>query len=260
MKFSFTTLGTSSASPVADRFSSAHVLNICGRLFLIDCGEGCQYLLKRYHISVDKISAIFISHTHGDHIFGLFGLLNTMSMRHRSGDLHIYAPESLKPVLDFCNEYFINHKPFQIFFHSVSVSELQVIFENDDMEISAFPLFHGVTTNGYLFREKNVPKRSFAYISDTAYFEKLAQMVKGVDILYHEATFGDELAEKAAKMLHSTAREAATVASKAGVKTLVIGHFSSVYNNPSVLLREAKEVFTETCLAEEGMEFEVPMR
>lgn len=260
MKFSFTTLGTSSASPVADRFSSAHVLNICGRLFLVDCGEGCRYLLKRYHISVDKIDAVFISHTHGDHIFGLFALLDTMSMRHRSKDLHICAPESLKPVLDFCSERFISRKSFQIFFHPVSVPEFQTIFENDDMEISAFPLLHGVATNGYLFREKEAPQRSFAYISDTAYSERLAQMVKGVDILYHEATFGDELAEKAARMLHSTAREAATVASEAGAKRLIIGHFSSVYHDLSVLLREAREVFPETFLAEEGKEFDVPMK
>ena len=258
MKFSFTTLGISSASPMPDRYQSAHVLRICGRLFLIDCGEGCQYLLKRHGISIPKLDAIFISHTHGDHIFGLFGLLNTMGMKRRTKDLNIYGPESLGPVLDFYQSNFVDEEYYKIFFHVVNPEDVETVYEDDDIIVSSFHLLHGVTTNAYVFKEKNVDGRSFAYISDTAGFDGLSAKVKGVDMIYHEATFGEELSSKASRMFHSTACQAANIAVEAGAKKLILGHFSSVYSDPSVLLPEAQTIFPETFIGEEGMEFEVP--
>ena len=107
MNFSLTTLGVSSASPTTDRYPSAHILNICGRLFLIDCGEGCQMLMKRHGISLMKLERIFLSHLHGDHVFGIFGLLSTLSMSGRTEPLHVYAPEGFDRILQFFRERFL---------------------------------------------------------------------------------------------------------------------------------------------------------
>lgn len=257
MKLSFTTLGISSASPMPDRYQSAHVLRICGRLFLIDCGEGCQYLLKKHGISIPKLDAIFISHTHGDHVFGLFGLLNTMAMKRRTRDLDIYGPESLKPILDFYNSNFVDVEYFKIIFHTVNPEGKEIIYEDDDIVVSSFHLLHGVITNAYIFKEKKEGGRSFAYISDTANFEALTDMIQGVDMIYHEATFGEELSAKASRMFHSTACQAARVALEAGARKLILGHFSSVYSDPSVLLPQARKIFPETYIGSEGMEFEL---
>lgn len=306
MKFSLTTLGVSSASPTTDRYPSAHIFNICGRLLLIDCGEGCQMLMKRHGISLMKTEMVFLSHLHGDHVLGIFGLMSTLSMSGRTEPLHIYAPEGFSRILDFFKEQFLERETYPIVFHPLTASVTEVIYEDSAMTVTALPLLHRVPTYGYLFRERepglNVRKdavaslslsvseilalkegrdveredgsvlraseltyrpyepRSLAYISDTAVFGALPEMVRGVDLLYHEATFGDDCAEKAAEMFHSTARQAGETALRSGAGKLVIGHFSSRYKDPSVLLAQALEVFPRTEMGWEGREFEVPVK
>lgn len=310
MDFNFTTLGTASALPTNSRYPSAHVLNIRGRLFLIDCGEAAQILLFRKGISILKIDNIFISHLHGDHCFGLFGLLSSMGMKGRTAKLTIHAPVELKGMLDFfmrafdgdAMNYEIEHNVLDA---TMKKGEMQKIFESRNIEAFAFPLNHRVPTFGFLFREKepapNVRKdllepygitlkeiatlkrgedvyredgtilaskdftyipfrpRSFAYCSDTAPFEKLAQAIDSVDLLYHEATFAQDLKGTAQTTFHSTAKDAAEVALKANVKKLVLGHFSSRYVSVEHLRDEAREIFPNTELAERGARFDIEL-
>ena len=305
MKFSLVTLGVSSASPTTNRYPSAHILNICGRLFLIDCGEGAQMLLTRYHLSMLKISKIFISHLHGDHLFGLFGLLSSMALAGRTEKLLLYGPEQLADVLKFYSDYFVDDPSYEMEFVQVKTDSKTVIYSDSELQVEAFPLYHCKETYGYIFSEKEPPinvrkekisemgltveeilslkagrdivrdgqelpngdftympyaPRRFAYCCDTAVNEQVAKDVAGVDLLYHEATFSNEFAEIAESRFHSTAAQAAYIAKSAAVGKLVIGHYSSRYNDPSLLLFQAREVFAESYAAETGMEFEVPLK
>lgn len=310
MEFRLTTLGTASALPTNSRYPSAHVLNIRGRLFLIDCGEGAQMLLCRSGISMLKIDNIFISHLHGDHCLGIFGLLSSMGMKGRTSKLTIHAPAGFKDMLMFFRKCFEGDAlKFEIE-HNVldekkNDSPMFKIFESRNIEAFAFPLNHRVPTYGFLFREKepmlNVRKeligtnkitlkeiallkrgedvlredgstllakectykpyspRSFAYCSDTAPFDLLPTIVKGVDLLYHEATFAKDLDSMAKTTFHSTAYDAAQVASKAAVKRLVIGHFSSRYHSVDHLKEEAEMVFQNVSIASKGAIFDVEL-
>lgn len=309
MEIRLTTLGISSASPTTDRYPSAHVLEICGRLFLIDCGECCQMLLKRHHISMLRLKAVFISHLHGDHYFGLFGLLSSMSLAGRTEPFQIYGPSALSDVLDFYNSRMNDRNTFETIFTATDVYSYDdsctrppvCIFEDKQLEILSFPLKHRIPVCGYLFRAKSTQRNirkesieeyglsvseilqlksgmdvvrdngtvilvedvtfplmkslSFAYCSDTAYLPELAGIISGTDMLYHEATFAEEHSRLAEEMYHSTARQAAAVASEAGVRQLVLGHFSSRYKDLSILLSEAVAVFPNTALASEGEVF-----
>lgn len=304
MEFSFTTMGTASALPIANRYPSAHVLNVHERLFLIDCGEGAQMQLRRYNIPLSKIENIFISHLHGDHVFGLFGLLSTFGMLNRLAPLNIYGPDGLNDVLDFFKSKFGEGVKYKLNFIKIKCNSPLLIYENKSLEVYAFPLRHRGETYGYLFREKtpklNVYKRliepynlslleiaalkrgedisrgdiifknselaympykarSFAYCSDTAPFKKLSAWIKNTDMLYHEATFGDELSVLATATFHSTASQAAQCALEAGVAKLIIGHYSSRYKDVSPILDQAKIIFPNTFSAKEGMKFELPL-
>lgn len=266
MEFSLTTLGTASAKPIVDKYSSVHVLNARGRLFLIDCCEGAQFQLVRYHLSMMKIDHIFISHLHGDHCFGIFGLLSTMALTGRRTDLHVYAPRDFSSILNFFLGHFGDGIKFNIEHHPLTFHDKELICETKTADVYAFPLNHGIETYGFLFKEKwqehpLAPKRkerSVAYCSDTAPFEKLAEWVGGVDILYHETTYTEEMRAVANERYHSTAAQAAKVAADAGVGKLIAGHFSSRYKDPGIMLEEARPIFPETYLAQEGMKFEIP--
>ena len=146
-------LGTASAKPVADRNQSAQALQVCGRLFLIDAGEGVQTQMMRFHVPMMKLEAIFISHVHGDHIFGLFGLLSTFGMVGRQVPLHVYGPGNLRPYLNFFLSY-NDWLPYEIAFHQVNTRFPETVFETKTLEVVAFPLMHGIETYGYIFREK----------------------------------------------------------------------------------------------------------
>jgi Metal-dependent hydrolases of the beta-lactamase superfamily III len=262
MNFSLTTLGTASAKPVLDKFPSAHVVNLHGRLFLIDCGEGVQTQLKRCGISKAHLDNILISHLHGDHIFGIFGLLSTMALDGRTAPLYIYAPRDFSSILHFFMGHFGEGVKYEINHIPLSMKEPQQIVSFNNCEISAFPLQHRIDSFGYIIRGRVARKpeevwKSMAYCSDTAVFPEEAEWLKGVDLIYHEATFAEEHIDLAHKMFHSTAKEAARVALDAGAEKLVLGHFSSRYKDLDILQSEAREVFPESYLASEGATFEI---
>ncbi|MBR1570805.1 MAG: ribonuclease Z [Bacteroidales bacterium] len=295
-------LGTASAMPVSDRNPSAQALSVHGRYFLIDCGEGAQRSMVRFGVPLARIDSVFISHVHGDHVYGLDGFLSTLAMSGRQAPLDIYGPRNLGPMLKF----FLSYNEwigFEIRFHALEVKQPEVILETKSLEVLALPLRHGIETYGYLFREKepqwNVEKdaidryglslteigtlkrgedvlradgtwilnsevaykpfvpRSYAYMSDTAPFPEEAGWLRGVDVLYHEATFLAEHAEKAVKRMHSTTLDAARVAKEAGVKRLIVAHYSSRNTDSSLYQAECSSIFPDTVAATDGDVFEI---
>lgn len=298
MDFELKILGSSSAIPAPNRFHTAQILTVGSHLNLIDCGEGTQTQLMRYKIKHHRILNIFISHLHGDHFFGLFGLLSTMHLQMRTTPLNLFGPPGLAELLTLQFKVSNTNLTFPITFHEVNPAVHKRIFEDKTMTVHTLPMQHRVPCCGYLFREKpklrhlvkeklpafltppqlvrlkfgedikdehgeilvnnrdvtTDPKRSrsYAYCSDTKYKEDILPYIQGVDLLYHEATFLHEMADRAAYTHHSTALQAATLAKKAEVKRLLIGHFSARYKDLTPLLEEAKSVFENTLLATEG--------
>jgi ribonuclease Z len=258
MNFSLTVLGSNAAIPANNRNLSAHLLNANERFFLIDCGEGTQFQLRKYHISFQRIKHIFISHLHGDHFFGLIGLLNSMHLLGRREELHLYAPSMLQDIIRLQMEVSQTTLVYPLIFHALRMDQHDLILEQERLTVHSFPLRHSIPTCGFMFREQKPPRRiaearSYAYCSDTGYSEAIIPFVREAGLLYHEATFMQDLAHAAADKLHSTAMEAATIASLAGVKKLLIGHFSARYEDIGPLLAEARSVFPETYPAEEGI-------
>ena len=263
--------------------------------------------MARFKVPFSRLDNIFISHLHGDHVFGLFGLISTLDMTGRLSPLHIYAPQGMQSLLDSISTHFGEVK-YEVVLHTVKCSEPTLMAEFKNLEIYAFPLRHRIETYGYLFKEKepqmNVVKsaipeykltleeigklkrgedvirktdsgedivlkcedlaykpfepRSFAYCSDTAPFPKLQEWIKGADLVYHEATYASDLRALSRSTAHSTSRDAAKAALAAGAKKLILGHFSSRYRSLDLLLDEAREIFPESYLAEEGTIFDVP--
>jgi ribonuclease Z len=257
MEFSLTVLGSNAAIPGNNRNLSAHVLNAHERLFLIDCGEGTQFQLRRYHISLQRLGCIFISHLHGDHFFGLVGLLNSMHLLGRKNELHLFGPSGLMEIINIQMEASLTTLCYPLAFHELPTGKFSLILEKERISVYSFPLRHSIPAWGFLFREINPPRRisearSFAYCSDTGYSEEILPYIGKVTLLYHEATFMHDLAAVAADKLHSTALEAATIAAKAGVKKLLLGHFSARYDDLGPLVEEARSVFPESYPAEEG--------
>lgn len=323
MNFTLNVLGTASALPTTERYPSAQVLDVRGRLFMIDCGEGAQMQIRRAGLSFLKIEHICLSHIHGDHLFGLFGLLSTMSMLGRTSDLHIYAPGNFRPVLDFFLERFGEGMKYAIDYVVLDMKEPELVYESKSVELLAFPLNHRIDTYGFIIREKQPPfnvhkdaiarygltiaeigalkrgedvvrpagkltqpsmendfkpcsgtdeplvianseaayrpyePRSYAYCSDTAPFPELAGWIRGVNLLYHEATFPVEMTEMAAKTFHSTTAQAAQTALEAGVGRLLVGHYSSRYPSVKFFLDELRAIFPDTDLAHDGDVFEI---
>jgi len=299
MPFELTILGTSSALPTSNRYPTAQVLHVLGRFFLIDCGEGTQTQMRKYKIGFSKINHIFITHLHGDHIFGLIGLISTMTLLGRINDLHIYAHSELQKYLSAQIQFLYTEEiTFKIIYHPLNFKKEQKIFEDSKVTVFSFPLVHRIPTCGFRFEEKpalpnllpekiqeyqipirdrqrikeggdficndgqvipnseltkfNHQSRSFAFCSDTRFDESYIESVRNVDLLYHEATFADDNSELAKSTYHSTGKDAATVAQKAQVGRLIIGHFSARYKDHSVILKEAFEIFPETKAISEG--------
>ena len=298
-----TILGSSSALPTSERYPSAHVLNVHERLFLIDCGEGTQMQMRRNKIRFAKINHIFISHLHGDHLFGIYGFLSTLSLMGRKAPLHLYAPENYKQILHSHLKDFDINLSFEIDFIALHSKEPITILDDKYITVSSFPLQHRIPSFGFLFREKqserniikeyiskyNIPTvrlpaikkgedfltsegviikneditlppsepLSYAYCSDTKYFKRLASFVKGVSLLYHEATFDKSKEELAAVTCHSTTVDAARTALDAGAKSLIIGHFSSRYREIAPLVDEARTIFPCTLPAIDGKSFDI---
>lgn len=305
MKFELIILGSGSAVPTFNRNSAAQVLNVLERYFLIDCAEGTQHQLRRFHIPYNKINHIFISHLHGDHYFGLIGLLSTLSLQGRKGTMHIYADPRLQEIIDFQMEKMNSRFGFPVVFHPLSRKE-EVIFEDKVVTVTSFPLKHryDAPVCGFCFREKErertirkdmvdawkvpiaflqhlkkgadyltpegelvenacltiapPPARSYAYMTDTLYREQFADYVKGVDLLYHEATYGKDAESLAKDTFHSTAEQAACMAQLVGAGKLLLGHFSARYPNPDSLLAEAQAIFPNSYICSDGDVYEVP--
>ena len=301
MSFELTILGSNSALPTSNRYPTAQVLNVSGRCFLIDCGEGTQMQLRRNKISFSKIRHIFISHLHGDHFYGLIGLLSTMNLLGVKNDVHIYAPSELKTLIQPQLDFIRGEMSINPIFHPLNLKKTQTVFESKNTEIISFPVKHSIPTVGFLFREKpkqanikkemikayNIPlakikdikaganfetedgrlipntklttpppkPKSYAFCTDTAFHPPIAEIINGVDLLYHEATFLEELKDLAEKTRHSTARQAAEMAKLSKASKLLIGHFSSRFKNLEDFKTEAKEVFKNTELAIEGKKY-----
>jgi len=300
LSFSLKILGCGSATPTSWTNPSSQFLNMEERYFLIDCGEGTQSALRKNKIGFKKIDNIFISHLHGDHFFGLVGLLSTLSLLDRKKELHVYSPKGLKEIIITQFRISKTYLSYFVHFHEISSKEPVVVLDDKRLTVKAIPLKHRIEAYGFLFEEKlkerklnidvvkeigvevcdyrniklgkdyetidgdivensvltfDPPKPlSYAYCSDTAYEPQIAEWVKGVDLLYHESTFLEENSELATKTGHSTAKQAATIASMAKVDNLLLGHFSARYKDRSVFLDEAKLYFDNTELASESKE------
>ena len=259
-----TILGCGSAKPTKTTSPSAQLVDIGDKRFLVDCGEGVILTMQKLGIRTARLYNIFISHLHGDHCFGLIGLLTTLGMLKRTQPMHIYAQPDLEKLLQPLLDYHANDREYDIIFHPINPRKHEVIYEDRTVSVETIPLKHGVPTCGFLFKETRrikqedgsleyVTTKRYAYCSDTLYHRQIIEQVKGIDLLYHEATFADCGLSKAQTTFHSTALQAATIARDADVKQLVIGHFSARYEDEDVLLKEAQSVFPNTILATENL-------
>lgn len=261
MNLSLTTLGTASAMPNSDRNPSAQMLSANGRLFLIDCAEGTQQQIRRAHLSFSKIEAIFISHIHGDHVFGLFGLLNTLSLYGRTNVLHVFGPQPLGNMLAFYDNYFGEGTTYSIEYHPLSMKEPELVYSSKCITVSAFPLQHRIACFGFRFDEivserhrqesPSYVAKSYAYCSDTKPFAELSIWLQGVRYMFHEATYMSEMRQKAHERYHSTTDEAAGCALQAGAQKLIVGHYSARITDFDAYLKECTEVFPATELAQD---------
>ena len=297
-----TILGCHAAAPTTLFNPSAQLLDIKNHLFLIDCGEGTQVQLRKHKIKFTRINHIFISHLHGDHFFGLPGLIASFRLLGRERELHIYGPKGIKEAITLLLKLGNSWTNYPLLFHELTSDSSEIIFEDEKVSVSTLPLDHRVYTNGFLFREKvgerklnveaakkykidksqfqNIKKgadvilndgtllpnkmishapsipKSYAYCSDTAYMPELVKLIKGVDVLYHEATFLETEVLLARKTKHSTAKEAALIALNAEVECLILGHYSSRYKVLDLFKEEASKQFPNVALAEDGKVFQ----
>lgn len=296
-------LGCGSALPTLRHYASSQLVEIRGKLMMVDCGEGTQMQLRRCHARFTKLSHVFISHLHGDHCFGLIGMISTFGLLGRTATLHVHGPEALGDMLRDQIQFFCRDLGYEVVFHPVDTTVHQVVYEDRSLTVESLPLCHRLPTCGFLFREKSslphvcremidfyhiptsqimnikngadwttpdgevVPNsrlvspadapRSYAYCSDTRYMTELVPMLEGVTTLYHESTYGDDNRLLAEKYNHSTASDAARIARDAHVGQLLLGHYSSRYNDEDVLLTEARTIFSNTLLSQEMMVIDV---
>lgn len=298
-KFELHILGCGSALPTTRHFPTSQIVNVRDKLFMIDCGEGAQLQFRKSRLKFSRLNTIFISHLHGDHCFGLLGLVSTLNLLGRTAELHIYSPKGLEELMAPMLNYFNHQMTYKILFHEFETKEQAVIYEDRSLTVTTIPLRHRLPCCGFLFAEKqrpnhilrdmvdfyqvpvyelnrikngadyvtpdgevianarltrpSAPPRSYAYCSDTIFLPSIVEQIKGVDLLFHEATFADEDAPRAKETYHTTAAQAAEIAREAGVKKLVIGHFSARYDDENILLEEASAVFANTQLAKETL-------
>jgi len=297
--FGVTILGNNSALPAYNRHPTSQVITLSDHLFLVDCGEGTQMQMNLYKIRRSRINHIFISHLHGDHYFGLPGLITSYGLLGRLHELHLYAPAALLDILQLQLNVSDTKLPYDLHFHALE-KNASLIVDEDNFSVEAFEVSHRIDCWGFLFREKKKPRRinieavkkhnipvdffehlkrgedfidgetivpneivttankpakSYGYGADTLYLESLAEKFRDVNMLYHEATYLKDKAEKAKSRFHSTSEQAAMLAKLANAKKLLIGHFSSTYETLDEFLHEAKEVFSNTQLALEGQTY-----
>ncbi|WCM42279.1 ribonuclease Z [Flavobacterium sp. CBA20B-1] len=294
-------LGCYSATPRTITNPTSQVLEINNQMYLIDCGEGTQVQLRKHKIKFSRINHIFISHLHGDHFFGLIGLISTFSLLNRPNDLHIYGPKGIKEIILLQIKLSKSYTKYNLHFHELEATESELIFEDDKIAVHTLPLKHRIYANGFLFKEKPglrrinidaateqridvcyfnklkqgsdlkkedgtiiknetvtfdpLPTQTYAFCSDTIYNEALISMIENVDVLYHESTFLEKDIDKCLPTGHSTAIQAATIAKKAGVKNLILGHYSTRYADINLFKQEAETVFQPVQLADDGLVF-----
>ena len=303
MKFDLTILGSSSATPIFNRNPTAQILNINEKIFLIDCGEGTQSQLLRYGIKAQRIDHIFISHLHGDHYFGLVGLLSSLHLNGRIKPIHVYGPPALQEIIAIQFKHSQTEIRYPIEFFEISPLKPGIIHQDTEVIVETIILSHRIPCTGFKFSEKQrQPKiirskveelkipveqiplikrghgytdkkgnfyrsedltmpadkpRTYAYCSDTICNWQYLEDIKGVDLLYHEATFMHDMLDRALETFHTTARQAAEIAGKAEVKKLLLGHFSARYRDLLPLQDEARAVFPNAHLAIEGETFSI---
>ncbi|MFC5045703.1 ribonuclease Z [Aquimarina hainanensis] len=297
-----TILGCYSATPRTFSNPTSQVLEIGNHIFLIDCGEGTQVELRKKKIKFSRIKHVFISHLHGDHFYGLVGLVSTFKMLGREAPLHIYGPKGIKEIITLQLKLSDSWTDYPLHFHELSSLESELIMEDERIEVSTIPLQHRVYCNGFLFKEKPgdrklilskvlnydidkayynsikkgkdvvmddgrvianeelttdpTPIKSYAFCSDTKYDEKKVPLLNQVTALYHESTFLEKHKHLCERTGHSSAKEAATIAKKASIGTLILGHYSTRYDSVELFKEEAKEIFENVEVAEDGKEFE----
>ena len=248
-------LGCFSASMTTNKFQSSQVLFHNNKSYLIDSGEGVQMLLSKYDIKLSSIDYIFISHLHGDHFFGLAGLLTTMNRRGRTKNLTIFCPKGLKEIITLTLKKGKSWTKFDLIFQEYSQSS-ETLLSNEELSVMSFPINHRIPCKGFRFNIKSSDNHiSYAYCSDTMYDEKILKFIDEVDLLYHEATFLEKHKDLALKTKHSTTKDAAKIAAKAKVKKLLIGHFSTRYKDLNQFLLESCSIFDNTVLAEQGKKY-----
>lgn len=297
-QFQLNILGCGSAIPTARHNPSSQILDIRDNLFMIDCGEGAQLTMRKMRLKYTRLNHIFISHLHGDHCFGLIGLLSSMALQEKTGTVTIHIFEEGANLFDQQLKFFCRDIPFEIKFNIIK-PEKALVFESHAITIETIPLFHRVPCVGFIFKEKpklrhlkgdmvkfyNIPIKelhgikegndyvtpegvlvtnsqlttdpdqvmSYAYCSDTAFNPQVAEMIKGINTIYHEATYTNDFAHLARQRGHSTSAEAARIAQMAGAERLILGHFSKRYRDESPIINEATEIFPNTILANDGM-------
>ncbi|WPO61353.1 ribonuclease Z [Bacteroides fragilis] len=298
-KFELHILGCGSALPTTRHFATSQVVNLRDKLFMIDCGEGAQMQLRKSRLKFSRLNHIFISHLHGDHCFGLIGLISTFGLLGRTAELHIHSPKGLEELLTPMLNFFCHTLAYKVIFHEFDTRQTSVVYEDRSMTVTTIPLQHRIPCCGFLFAEKarpnhiirdmvdfykvpvyelnrikngsdyvtpegeviantrltrpSDPPRKYAYCSDTIFRPEIVEQLSGVDLLFHEATFAESELARAKETYHTTAAQAARIALEAGVRQLVIGHFSARYEDESILLKEASAVFPNTILAKENL-------
>ena len=296
-----TILGCHSATPRDNARPTAQILEMKGHLFLIDCGEGTQMALRRNKVKFARIKHVFISHLHGDHVYGLIGLISTFCLLSRESDLTVYGPKGIKELILVQLKLAGVYTSFSLRFRESEINTPQLLLEDDSLTVTTIPLEHRIFTHGFLFKEKpgdrhldivacqehNIDKayyrkikqghdhiqedgevienellttdgekpKSYAFCSDTVYKEDIVPQITGVTALYHESTFLKSHEHLCEKTKHSTAEQAAKIALKAKVGTLILGHYSSRYGDYELFKKEAQEVFQDSELAMDGKVF-----
>ena len=296
-------LGCYAAAPRSTNNPTAQVLEIRNHLFLIDCGEGTQVQLRKHKVKFSRIQHIFISHLHGDHFFGLPGLISTFRLLGRERELHVYGPKGIKEAITLLFKLGNSWTNFPLIFHELESKETELIFDDEKVSVTTIPLDHRIYTNGFLFQEKVAERKldikkvakykidklyfseikkgmditledgtflanadltldppapkSYAYCSDTGYFDAIIPQIKNSDVLYHEATFLESEEQYSHTTKHSTAKQAADIARQAKVGRLILGHFSTRYKNIERFREEASEIFEAVELADDGKVFEI---
>lgn len=298
-KFELHILGCGSALPTTRHFASSQVVNVRDKLYMIDCGEGAQLQFRKSRLKFSRLNHIFISHLHGDHCFGLLGLISTLNLLGRTAQLHIHSPKGLEDLLAPMLDFFCRQMTYKVLFHEFETNTPVIVYEDRSLTVTTIPLRHRIPCCGFLLAEKQCPNhiiremvdfykvpvyelnkikngldyttpegevipnslltrpsalpRRYAYCSDTICTPGIIEQIRGVDLLFHEATFADADLPRARETYHTTATQAGEIAKAAEVKKLLIGHFSARYEDENILLEEASIVFPETVLASETL-------